>query len=116
MGVLLGMNHFHYLQLVVLKILRQKLGKRKESDRHSEKKNKQVNKMNIKKRIFNFIYFFVILPIAVLFTLAVGGEAIFQTKSILDMLLGLGMITIPWIWLILAYRYLLKIFDDKEIN
>ncbi|WPX99997.1 hypothetical protein Megpolyxen_01911 (plasmid) [Candidatus Megaera polyxenophila] len=72
--------------------------------------------MNIKKRIFNFICFFVILPIAVIFTLVVGGEAIFGARSILDMLLGLGMVIIPWIWLILAYRYLLKIFDDKEIN
>ena len=51
-----------------------------------------------------------------MFTLAVGGEAIFRARSILDMLLGLGMVIIPWTWLILAYRYLLKIFDDKEIN
>ena len=72
--------------------------------------------MNIKKRIFNFICFFVILPITVIFTLAVGGEAIFGARSILDMLLGLGMAIIPWVWLILAYKYLLKIFDDKEIN
>ena len=70
--------------------------------------------MNIKKRIFNFICFFVILPIAVLFTLAVGGEAIFRARSILDMLLSLGMGIIPWVWLIMGYRYLIKIFDDKE--
>ena len=76
--------------------------------------SEQENKMNIKKRIFNFICFFVILPIAVMFTLVVGGESIFGTRSILDMLFGLSMVIIPWVWLIVAYRYLIKIFDDKE--
>ena len=75
--------------------------------------SEQENKMNIKKRIFNFICFFVILPIAVVFSLGVGGEIIFQTKSFLDMLSGLFMIIISWIWLLLAYRYLIKIFDNK---
>ncbi len=69
--------------------------------------------MNIKKRIFNFICFFVILPIAVMFTLAVVGETILK-GSILEVLVFLGIGIIPWAWLIVAYRYLIKIFDDKE--
>ena len=70
--------------------------------------------MSIKKRIFNFVCIFIIAPIAAFFTVAIGGETLFRTSLFLNKLLGLFGIGIMWVWLILAYRYLVKMFDSTK--
>lgn len=80
--------------------------------------SEQENKMNIKKRIFNFICFFVILPISLVSTtgaiIGISVEVYFNKLSIVYMLSTLLIVIISWTWLIVAYMYLIKIFDDKE--
>jgi hypothetical protein len=68
------------------------------------------------KRIFNFICFFVIAPIATLFSIFVPTVIIIESKtlSFLDFLgPGLGIIGL-WTWLILSYRYLNKSFTLRQ--
>lgn len=68
------------------------------------------------KRIFNFICFFVIAPIVTLFSIVVPTVIIIESKtlSFLDFLgPGFGIIGL-WTWLILAYKYLIKLFDSEQ--
>jgi hypothetical protein len=57
--------------------------------------------MSVKKRIFNFVCIFIIAPIAAFFTIFLGRGNLF----------GFG---IMWVWLILAHRYLVKMFDSTK--
>lgn len=65
------------------------------------------------KRIFNFICFFIITPIVAFFTVFIPVIIIGESKSFsfLDLLWPIFGIVGLWIWLILAYGYLIKMFD-----
>jgi len=54
------------------------------------------------KRIFNFICFFVITPVATFLSSCILFPFRFE---------NLCAIAFLWLWLILAYRYLIKLFD-----
>lgn len=54
------------------------------------------------KRIFNFICFFVITPVAAFLSSCILFPFRFE---------NLCAIAFLWLWLILAYRYLIKLFD-----
>jgi len=54
------------------------------------------------KRIFNFICFFVIAPVATFISSCVLFPFSFT---------NLFIIAFFWLWLILAYKYLIKLFD-----
>ena len=60
------------------------------------------------KRIFDFICFFIIVPIVV----TTSGFIITQNLGLGFSKLELLLITLGiWIWLVLSYRFLNKIFD-----
>lgn len=65
------------------------------------------------KRIFNFICFFIVVPIALIFSIAPLIIIIIESKtlSFLDFLAPIFGIGCLWLWLIFAYRYLIKLFD-----
>ena len=61
---------------------------------------------NMLKRIFNFICFFIIAPVALF-------SNIFILKEILS-LESLFWSAVAWLYMVLAYKYLIKLFDDKS--
>lgn len=66
------------------------------------------------KRIFNFICFFVIAPIAFFISSICLGECFFRSSSIVLQLENLFITGSAWTFLILAYRYLIKLFDSEQ--
>jgi len=66
------------------------------------------------KRIFNFICFFVIAPMAFFISSICLGECFFRSSSIVLQLETLFITGCAWLWLILAYRYLIKLFDKNK--
>lgn len=66
------------------------------------------------KKIFNFICFFVIMPIAFFISSICLEERFFRSSSIVLQLKTLFITGCAWLWLILAYRYLIKLFDSRQ--
>jgi hypothetical protein len=62
------------------------------------------------KRIFNFICFFVIVPVVTFLSIAVLVDIIRKFDALYFLVL-IFVIGCCWAWLILAYRYLIKMFD-----